>query len=80
VLRSAVQLLRNGEAEVLTMGFLRREPEFPVDSQGRLVDATGRVFNVLHQYDRHPALAERLTQQYASKTDREKDSSIGTGS
>ena len=31
------------------------------DDQGRVLNAAGQIVNTLHQYDRHPALARRLT-------------------
>lgn len=65
-LKPTTTLLRNGEAEVLTMGYLPREGEFTVDAEGRLIDAKGQIFNVLHQYDRHPELAEKIVQRYLS--------------
>jgi hypothetical protein len=65
-LKPTTTLLRNGEAEVLTMGYLGREGEFAMDAEGRLVDAKGQLFNVLHQYDRHPELAGKIVQRYIS--------------
>jgi hypothetical protein len=64
-LRDSVTLLRNGESEVLTMGYMARNEPFPEDAQGRLIDAQGRPFPVLHQYDRHPQLAEILRTRLA---------------
>jgi hypothetical protein len=65
-LGSTTTLLRNGESEVLTMGYLTGERRFAMDADGRLIDFQGRLFNVLHQYDRHPELAEKLVQRYLS--------------
>jgi hypothetical protein len=65
-LKPSTTLLRNGAAEVLTMGYLPREGEFSMDAEGRIVDASGQVFNVLHQYDRHPELAGKIVQRYLS--------------
>ncbi|MDR3400923.1 MAG: hypothetical protein P4L99_00365 [Chthoniobacter sp.] len=65
-LRPTTALLRNGEAEVLTMGYLAREGELAMNADGRLVDVGGRIFNVLHQYDRHPELADKIVQRYLS--------------
>jgi hypothetical protein len=69
-LRELARFHPNEQSEVLTMGYMRREQSFPTDAEGRLIDAQGRVFNVLHQYDRHAALAEKIEQQYrpSSKT------------
>jgi hypothetical protein len=49
----------NDNGPVLTMSNMRPE-QFRFDADGRLVDVAGRVYNVLHQYDRHPELAARL--------------------
>ncbi len=37
--------------------------EVRFDADGWVVDNKGRVINTLHQYDRHPALAQRLLEK-----------------
>jgi hypothetical protein len=50
---------RNGESVVLTMGIMARK-DIPCDAAGRVVRPDGSVIPVLHQYDRHPDMAEKL--------------------
>ncbi len=49
----------NDNGPVLTMTNMKPE-QFRFNEQGLLVNAAGRVFNTLHQYDRHPELAKQL--------------------
>ena len=49
----------NDAGPVLTMSHMDAR-QFRFNDQGRLVNSAGRVFNTLHQYDRHPELAQRL--------------------
>jgi hypothetical protein len=53
------QAFENGAGPVLTLGYMKAH-QFRFNEQGLLVSANGRVFNTLHQYDRHPELAQRL--------------------
>ena len=47
------------DGPVLTMGYI--DPaRLRFNEQGLLVNAAGRVFNTVHQYDRHPEVAQRL--------------------
>lgn len=54
-----VKAVENDEGAVMTLGYVRPE-EMRFDEEGRLLDRHGRVVPVLHQYDRHPELAERV--------------------
>ncbi len=49
----------NDNGPVLTMTNMKPE-RFRFNEQGLLVNTAGRVFNTLHQYDRHPELAQQL--------------------
>jgi len=49
----------NDAGPVLTMSHMDAR-QFRFNDQGLLVNSAGRVFNTLHQYDRHPELAQRL--------------------
>lgn len=53
------ELLENGRGPVLTMHGVPTA-EFRLAPDGRLLDDAGRLVPVLHQYDRHPPLRERL--------------------
>jgi len=53
--------IANGHGRVLTMGALR---EVPVADDGTVLNSDGSVPAVLHQYDRHVALAPRLLAPY----------------
>jgi hypothetical protein len=53
------QAFENGAGPVLTLGYMKPH-QFRFNEQGLLVNADGRAFNTLHQYDRHPELAQRL--------------------
>ena len=49
----------NDAGPVLTMGYI--DPDrLRFNEHGLVVNPAGRVFNTLHQYDRHPELAQRL--------------------
>lgn len=63
----AAELLENGRGPVLTMHGVP-ENEFHANARGELVDDTGAVVPVLHQYDRHPALRDRLLARLAGTT------------
>jgi hypothetical protein len=52
----------NETGPVLTMANMKSD-QFHFDAQGFMVNAAGRVFNTLHQYDRHPELAPKLIQR-----------------
>jgi hypothetical protein len=51
----------NDTGPVLTMANMQPW-QFQFNADGLLVNAAGRVFNTLHQYDRHPKLARQLLQ------------------
>jgi hypothetical protein len=56
----ALHCFDNDTGPVLTMHFL--DPaKLREDSCGWVMNAAGQIVNTLHQYDRHPALARRLT-------------------
>lgn len=63
-LASAVTLCANREAEVLTMGLMPRDEEFPRNARGQLVDRHGVPYAVLHQFDRHEALNREILDRY----------------
>jgi hypothetical protein len=51
----------NETGPVLTMANMTAD-QFRFNEQGLMVNAGGRIFNTLHQYDRHPELAQKLIQ------------------
>jgi hypothetical protein len=53
------QVFDNETGPILTMAKMKPE-QFHFNEQGLMVNAAGRVFNTLHQYDRHPELATQL--------------------
>lgn len=54
-----VHRFENDDGPVLTMGYI--DPaSLHFNGRGLLVNSAGRAFNTLHQYDRHPELAQRL--------------------
>ncbi len=55
----AWQIFDNDNGPVLTMSNMK-PGQFCFNEQDLMVNAAGRVFNVLHQYDRHPELAPQL--------------------
>ena len=55
----ALRVFDNDAGPVLTMGYVSSE-KLRFNQHGLLVNSAGRVFNTLHQYDRHPDLRERL--------------------
>jgi hypothetical protein len=59
------KLVANGEGRVLTMGAMTRIER---DGVGRVVNLDGTVPAVLHQYDRHPALAPQLQALLAGRS------------
>lgn len=59
-----VTLCPNGESEVLTMARMPRDGAFPRDAEGRIVDAEGRPYCLLHQFDRHASLKAEVLQRY----------------
>lgn len=54
-----------GEGEVVTLGHAKFE-DLQLDADGRVCDAAGRPFPVLHQYDRVPKLLERYSAKYGA--------------
>ena len=61
----AAALRENGHGPVLTMHGAPAE-EFRFDAAGHLVNDNGSIIPVLHQYDRHPGLCDRLLSRLAS--------------
>ncbi len=55
----ALRVFDNDAGPVLTMGYVSPE-KLRFNQNDLLVNTVGRVFNTLHQYDRHPDLRERL--------------------
>lgn len=55
----SLHFFRNDFGPVLTMAHVKPE-HLRFNDNGLLVDVHGRVYNMLHQYDRHPMLAQRL--------------------
>ena len=51
----------NNTGPILTMANMTAD-QFRFNESGLMVNAAGRVFNTLHQYDRHPELARHLLQ------------------
>jgi hypothetical protein len=51
--------VENDRGAVMTLGYVL-PGEMVFDDEGRLLDCEGRIVPVLHQYDRHPELAERV--------------------
>jgi hypothetical protein len=64
-----VEVCGNGAGSVLTMvPGLVEGVDFEVGESGEVLGSNGRPISVLHQYDRHPALAMRLLQQLSIST------------
>lgn len=59
-----VTLCPNRASEVLTMGLIPPEEVLPQNDRGQFVDADGAPYAVIHQFDRHEALAERIRSRY----------------
>jgi hypothetical protein len=57
----ALHCFRNDAGPVLTMAYVN-PARLRFNDSGLLVNTAGRVFNTLHQYDRHPELARQLIQ------------------
>lgn len=57
---SNVHLPGNREGETCHLHSSIDAAEIPRDTQGRLLNIHGEPFAILHQYDRHPPLAEEL--------------------
>ena len=55
-------VFENETGPVLTMANMNPD-QFHFNAAGLMVNGTGRVFNILHQYDRHVELAPRLLQR-----------------
>lgn len=64
-LRGVVQY-PNRTSEVLTMGLIRPEeiPGLPRNAEGQFIDASGVPYAVVHQFDRHEAVAEQIRNRY----------------
>jgi hypothetical protein len=59
-----IQVVRNGAGAVLTMvPWLAEGADFKVSNSGEILGLNGQPVPVLHQYDRHPALASKLVGQ-----------------
>jgi hypothetical protein len=55
----ALHCFDNDSGPILTMANVKPS-RFRLNDQGLLINDSGRVFNTLHQYDRHPELSKRL--------------------
>jgi hypothetical protein len=60
----ALHCFSNDAGPVLTMACVN-PARLHFNDSGLLVNTAGRVFNTLHQYDRHPELARQLIQALA---------------
>jgi hypothetical protein len=54
-----VTVYQNWSGSVLTVGAMKPD-DIPVSSDGLLKNKDGQLVNVVHQYDRHPAIAVKL--------------------
>lgn len=55
----------NREGEVCHLHHVKDLLGIPTNSSGELLNARGEPFSIIHQYDRHHALAERLRNRYS---------------
>ena len=55
-------VVKNGDGPVLTVGVMK-ESQFRWDASGRLVNAAGVPYAVIHQFDRHASMVPKLQQQ-----------------
>jgi hypothetical protein len=55
-------IAKNGDGPVLTVGMMK-ESQFQWDASGRLVNAAGVPYAVIHQFDRHAGMIPKLRQQ-----------------
>lgn len=64
VYATKIQVVKNGAGAVLTMvPWLAEGADFTVSNSGEILGLNGLPVPVLHQYDRHPALALKLVGQ-----------------
>jgi hypothetical protein len=63
-LSSLVTLCPNRESEVLTMGLMPRDENFPRNDAGQLIDQHGTPYAVLHQFDRHEKIRQEILHRY----------------
>jgi hypothetical protein len=63
-----MRLFPNESGPVLTMAMRKRPPSFDVN--GNVLNARGEVPNVVHQYDRVPAVMDRVNRRYLSRWQR----------
>jgi hypothetical protein len=59
------KIIKNGDGPVLHVGMMT-EGQLRFDGRGRLVDAAGNPYAVIHQYDRHPKLIALLQSRLAA--------------
>ena len=60
-----VTMCENRKSEVLTMGLMSSNNLPVVSDRGQLLNAEGVPYAVLHQFDRHESVRERLIAMYA---------------
>lgn len=53
----------NFQGPILTLHGMP-ETEVPLDDHGQVIDHAGRIVPLLHQYDRHPELCQRVLQRW----------------
>lgn len=59
-----IEVVKNGAGAVLTMvPWIKEGADFKISHSGEILGLNGLPVPVLHQYDRHPALATKLVQQ-----------------
>ncbi len=59
-----VRLYPNRTSEVLTMGLVRQIEELPRNEKGEFLDDKGVPYAVIHQFDRHEAVANEIRARY----------------
>lgn len=58
-----IRVFDNQNGPVLTLGYVP-ESKLLFDQEGRLLNRDGSVVHVVHQFDRHPKLAEQVARRY----------------
>ncbi|MBB5030970.1 hypothetical protein [Prosthecobacter vanneervenii] len=58
-------MVSNGQEEIATLGTSDLS-EFTINDEGCVFAANGRLVRIVHQYDRHPTLAQKILARFSS--------------
>jgi hypothetical protein len=67
-LKDNLEKVGNQHGEAINLHFVRDLASIPRDADGRFLNAGGKPFSIIHQYDRHPELLREVRKRFPCHT------------